>query len=78
MSVQYGNVKKYIGFMSKTTAMYVQHAFWYISLTYSLHDYNVKRPYATFYEGREHTDETSFLFFNLGTVPKHSALGKFA
>ena len=38
-----GNLKKAIGFMSKTTTVYVHHAFLYISIP-SLHNYDVKWP----------------------------------
>ena len=38
-----GNVKKKIGFMSKTTTLHVYPAFLYISLS-SLHNHDVKSP----------------------------------
>ena len=38
-----------IGLLSKTTTLHVHHAFLPL-----LHDYNVKLPNFTFYEGREH------------------------
>ena len=37
------NVKKTIGFISKTTTLHVHHAFLYISFPF-LHDYDVKMP----------------------------------
>ena len=46
------NVKKAIGWMSKTTTLHVHHAFLYISLP-SLHDYDGKMPNFTFYGGRK-------------------------
>jgi len=46
------NVKKAIGFISKTTTSRVHHTFSYISLP-SLHDYDVKMPNSTFYGGRK-------------------------
>ena len=53
----------------------MQHTFLYISLS-SLHEYGVKIPNFTFYEGCKQS--TSFLFQNLGVVPKKSTPGKFA
>ena len=41
---------KAIGSMSKTTILYVHHAFLYISLP-SLHDYDIKMPNFTIYRG---------------------------
>ena len=45
-----GDLKKAIGLLSKTTTLYVHHAFLYISLP-SLHDYDVKMPNCKFYGG---------------------------
>ena len=56
------DVKKAIGLLSKTTTLYVHHAFLYISLP-SLHDYDVKMPNCKFYGGREQA--TTNLFFSL-------------
>ena len=58
------NLKRSIGFMSKTTALHVHHAF----LTFlwcSLHDYKVKPSNATFCGGRGHT--TTDFHFSLWT-----------
>ena len=56
------NVKKTIGFLSKTTSLHVHHAFLYISLP-PLQDYNVKMPNFTFYGGRKQaTTNFSFSF----------------
>ena len=54
------NVKKTIGFITKTTTLHVHHAFLYISLP-SLHDYNVKMPGFTLYGGRKQVT-TNFTF----------------
>ena len=58
-----GNVKKAIAYkISKTTTLHAHHAFLYISLP-SLHDYDVKMPYFTFYGGRKQaTTKFSFSF----------------
>ena len=56
------NVKKAIGLLSKTTSLHVHHAILYISLPL-LHDYAVKMPSFTFYEGRKQvTTNFSFRF----------------
>ena len=56
------NVKKAaIGLLSKTTSLYVHHTFLYISLPL-LHDYDVKIPSFTFYEGRKQATNFSFSF----------------
>ena len=57
------NVKKAaIGLLSQTTHLYVHHTFLYISLPL-LHDYDVKIPSFTFYEGRKQaTTNFSFSF----------------
>ena len=52
------NGKKAIDFMGKTTTLYVTAA--HLPL---LHDYDVKRPILTFYEGRKHKT-TVFIFFS--------------
>ena len=44
-------VKAHAHLHCKTITSYVHHAFLFISL-YLLHDYDVKRPNFTFYEGR--------------------------
>ena len=54
------NVKKTIGFISKTTALHVHHTFLYISLPF-LHDYDVKMPTFLFHGGRKQTT-TKFYF----------------
>ena len=54
------NVKKAIGLLSKTTSSHVHHAFLYISLPL-LHDYDVKMPSFTVYEGRKQAT-TNFSF----------------
>ena len=59
------NVKKAIGLLSKTTSL---HAFLYISLAL-LHDYDVKMPSFTFYEGRKQAT-TKFSFSKLECGPK--------
>ena len=56
------NNKKTIGLISKTITQQVHHAFLYISLP-SLHNYDVKFPKATFYEGHRH--KTTNFFFSL-------------
>ena len=56
------DVKKAIGLLSKTTTLYVHHAFLYISLP-SLHDYDVKMPNCKFYGGRKQA--TTNVFFSL-------------
>ena len=55
------NGKKAIGSDCKTTNLHVHHAFLCISLP-SLHDYDLKFPIFTFYEGREHKTTTLFFF----------------
>ena len=52
------NGKKAIDFMGKTTTLHVTAA--HLPL---LHDYDVKRPILTFYEGRKHRT-TVFIFFS--------------
>ena len=47
-----GNATKAIGLISKTTILHVHLSSLYISLS-SLHDYDVKMPYFTFYGGRK-------------------------
>ena len=42
------NVKKTIGFISKTITLHVHHTYWYISLPF-LPDYDVKLPNLAFY-----------------------------
>ena len=54
------NVKKAIGLLSKTTSLHVHHAFLYVSLPL-MHDYNVKMPSFTFYEGHKQAT-TNFSF----------------
>ena len=57
------NVKKAIGWIGKTTTLYVRHAFLYISLP-SLHHYDVKITNFTFYGGRKQpTHKFSFSFW---------------
>ena len=46
------NVKKTIGFISKTKTLHVHHAFLYISLPF-LNDYDVKMPNFAFYGGHK-------------------------
>ena len=56
------NVKKSIGFISKTTTLHVHHAFLYISLPF-LHDYDVKMPNFAFYgERKQATTKFNFSF----------------
>ena len=69
------NVKKAIGLWTKTTALYVHHTFWYISLP-SQHDYDVKMPKFTFYGGR--LRRRIFLSLWVPAVPKKSTPRKFA
>ena len=58
----YGNVKKAIGLMSKTTTLHGHHAFLHISLSL-LHDYDVKMPNFKFYGGsKQATTKFSFSF----------------
>ena len=67
------NFKEVIGLLRKATTLHVWHTFWYISLP-SLHDHNVKFPYATFYENK-HTTATVFFFsLNLGAIHMKSCL----
>ena len=53
--------QKTIGFITKTTALHVHHAFQYISLTSTARLRRVKPPNATFYGGRGHK-KTNFPF----------------
>ena len=55
------NVKKTIGFISKTIALHVHHTFLYISFPF-LHDYDVKMPNFVFYGGRKQA--TTKLYFS--------------
>ena len=55
------NVKKTIGFISKTTALHVQHTFLYISFPF-LRDYDVKMPNFVFYGG--HKQATTKFYFS--------------
>ena len=72
------NGKKPIGLISKTTTLYVHHAFLYISLP-SLHDYDVKMPNCKFYVGRKQATTNLFFFsLNLSSVLMKSTPGKFA
>ena len=58
-----GNATKAIGLISKTTILHVHLSSLYISLS-SLHDYDVKMPYFTFYGGRKQaTTKFSFSFW---------------
>ena len=54
------NVIKAIGLLSKTTSLHMHRAFLYISLPL-LHDYDVKMPSFTVYEGRKQAT-TNFSF----------------
>ena len=55
--------KKAIGLVSKTTALLVQHAFFFcIFLCRPCTTHDVKLPNLTFYGGREHTTTTLFFF----------------
>ena len=54
------NVKKTIGFISKTTTSHVHHTFLYFSFPF-LHDYDVKMPNFAFYGGRKQAT-TKFYF----------------
>ena len=71
------NVKKIIGFKSKTTALHVHHAFSTFRWR-PLHDYDVKPPKETSYGGRGHT--TTIFPFSISTwindvlYRRHSAL----
>ena len=56
------NAKKAMGLLSKTTTLFVDHAFLYTSLP-SLNDYNVKMPDFTLYRGRKQAT-TNFSFFS--------------
>ena len=55
------DVKKTIGFISKTIALHVHHTFLYISFPF-LHDYDVKMPNFVFYGGRKQA--TTKLYFS--------------
>ena len=65
------NVKRAIGWIGKATPLHVQHGFLYISLP-SLHDYDGKMPYFTFYGGRKQTTWT--WMWSLGIRLKKSSL----
>ena len=56
------NVKKTIGFISKTTALHVHHIFLYISFPF-LHDYDVKMPNFVFYGGRKQATTKCYFSF---------------
>ena len=56
------NVKKPIGFTSKTTTLHVHHAFLYIFCPF-LHDYDVKMPNSALYGGRKQAKTKFYLSF---------------
>ena len=56
------NVKKTIGFITKTTTLHVHHAFLYISLPF-MNNYDVKMPNFTFYGVRKQA--TTKFYFSL-------------
>ena len=56
------NVKKTIGFISKTTTLDVHHAFLYISQPV-LHDYDVNMPNFAFYGGRKQATAKFYFSF---------------
>ena len=65
---RYGNVKKTIGLMSKTTTLHVHHPFLYVSLQ-SLHNYDVKWPNFKFtWERERQGDKFYHLCLNSGAV----------
>ena len=72
-----GNATKSVGLMSKTTILYVHHAFLYISLP-SLHDDDIKMPNFTIYRGSIQATTKLSLFLNLDIVLRNSTLGGFA
>ena len=74
------NVITAIGLLSKTTIFYTCITLFCTFLCWPLlHDYDLKIPNFTFYEGRKQgDDEVIFLFLNLSAVPKKSTPGKFA
>ena len=54
------NVKKTIGLISKTTTLYVHHAFCTFLCPFS-HDYDVKMPNFAFYGGRKQATTQFYL-----------------
>ena len=55
------NVKKTMGFISKTTTLHVHHAFFVHFFARFLHDYDVNMPNFAFYGGRKQAT-TKFCF----------------
>ena len=69
--------QKAIGLVSKTTALHVHQAFWYISFP-SLHHYYVKWPKFKFFLGRERQgDKFYHLCLNSGAAPSLQLQHKF-
>ena len=56
------NVKKTIGFISKTTTLHVHHAFCTFLCPF-LHDYDVKMPKVAFYGGRKQATTKFYLSY---------------
>ena len=70
--------QKTIGFMSKTTALHVHHAFWYISLTSTARLRRETSQCDVLWRTRTYYDKFSLLYLNMDKALKNSTPGKVA